>query len=190
MNISSWFPLIATATLAFAVHAGAAEPVPQFRNGALTDHVKWLDTSGNLINVHDGGIIHADGKYHWYGMAARQMSVKEGGQKTTVGVVMYSSTNLYQWDYEGVILECSTEPKHPLNGPMRFERPKIVYNDRTKKYVLWCHYVKAPGNHRERPGGGEAGVASCSTVSHGAILSPGAFPPEYAAQTSKPTQDA
>ncbi len=162
MNLSSHRALIAM--LAFTVNGIAAETVSKFQNGALTNHVKLLDTSGNLINAHDGGIIYAEGKYHWYGMAARPMSVKEGGQKTTVGVVMYSSTNLYQWDYEGVILECSTEPKHPLNGPMRFERPKIVYNERTKTYVLWCHYVKAPGDHRERPGGGEAGVASCGTV--------------------------
>lgn len=142
----------------------AAGTYDKFNNGAPADHVKWLDTSGNLINAHDGGIIYAEGKYHWYGMAVRPMSVKKGGQKTTVGVVMYSSTDLYNWDYEGVILECSTDPKSPLYGPMRFERPKIIYNERTKNYVLWCHYVQYPGDHTDKPGGGEAGVASCGTV--------------------------
>ena len=137
---------------------------PSFNNGELTNHVRWLDTAGNLINAHDGGIIHANGKYHWYGMALQPKSTKEGGQKTTVGVVMYSSTNLYDWDYEGVILECSTDPQDPLGGPMRFERPKIIYNDRTKTYVMWFHYVQRPGDHTEKPGGGEAGVASASSV--------------------------
>ena len=140
------------------------EQTRRFENGALTDHVPWLDTSGNLINAHDGGIIYAEGKYHWYGMALRPMSVKEGGQKTTTGVVMYSSTNLYDWTYEGVILACSTDPKSPLYGPMRFERPKIIYNDCTKTYVMWFHYVQRPGNHTEKMGGGEAGIATCSTV--------------------------
>jgi beta-galactosidase len=140
MNISSYRALIAI--LAFTVNGKAAEPLSNFQNGGFSDHVKWLDTSGNLINAHDGGIIFAEGKYHWYGMAVRPMSVKKGGQKTTVGVVMYVSTDLYNWDYGGVILECSTDPKSPLYGLMRFERPKIIYNDRTKTYVLWCHYVK------------------------------------------------
>ena len=135
-----------------------------FNNGTLTDHVAWLDTSGNLINAHDGGIIYVGGRYYWYGMALRPDSVKNGGQKTTTGVVMYSSTDLYNWAYEGVILESSADPNDPLYGPMRFERPKIVYNDRTKRFVLWCHYVAHPGDHGTTPGSGEAGVASCGTI--------------------------
>jgi hypothetical protein len=139
-------------------------PYSSFNNGKLTDHVAWLDTSGNLINAHDGGIIHVDGRYYWYGMALRPDSVKNGGQKTTTGVVMYSSADLYNWTYEGIILECSTDTDDPLYGPMRFERPKIVYNALTNKYVLWCHYVARPGDHGTIPGSGEAGIASCGTI--------------------------
>ena len=164
MNTSRFFPFIAVVIVSLAVNGTAADINSTFQNGEITVHVKWLDTTGNLINAHDGGIIYADGKYHWYGMALRPKSAKEGGQKTTLGVVMYSSTDLYNWDYEGVILECSTDPKSPLYSPMRFERPKIIYNDRTKTYVMWFHYVKYPGDHTDKPGGGEAGVASCSTV--------------------------
>jgi hypothetical protein len=148
---------------------GAAAPVAgaNFNNGAVTNHVKWVDAGGNLINAHDGGILFADGKYHWYGMALRPLPVAgttNGGQKTIVGVVMYSSTDLYNWVYEGVVLECSTNPASALCGPMRFERPKIIYNDTTKKYVMWFHYVGRPGDHGTRLGSGEAGVASCSTI--------------------------
>ncbi|MEI6197239.1 MAG: family 43 glycosylhydrolase [Verrucomicrobiota bacterium] len=153
--------------LLLAVSASATVVRTNFINGAVTDHVPWLDTSGNLINAHDGGILYAEGKYHWYGLALRPfpaVSGVNGGQKTTVGVVMYGSTNFYDWDYEGVILACSTNPASPLCGPMRFERPKIIYNDTTKKYVLWCHYVGRPGDHVIKLGSGEAGVASCDTV--------------------------
>jgi beta-galactosidase len=139
----------------------------QFDNGSVSDHVKWLDTSGKLINAHDGGILFAEGKYHWYGMVLQPLPVlskTNGGQKTMVGVAMYSSKDLYNWTDEGVILECSTNPSSPLCGPMRFERPKIVYNDATKKYVMWFHYVGRPGDHGNKPGYGETGVASCSTV--------------------------
>jgi beta-xylosidase len=159
--------LTLVALLALAPGASASTSRTNFINGEVTDQVKWLDTSGNLINAHDGGILFAGGRYHWYGMALQPLPViarTNGGQKTMVGVVMYGSADLYNWDYEGVILECSTNPASPLCGPMRFERPKIVYNDATKKYVLWCHYVARPGDHGNSPGYGEAGVASCSTV--------------------------
>ena len=47
---------------------------------------------------------------------------------------------------------------------MRFERPKILYNEATKEYVLWCHYVACPGDHGTAPGTGEVGVAVASKV--------------------------
>jgi hypothetical protein len=145
----------------------AASQTPVFENGALTDHVPWRDTEGNLINAHDGGIIYADGAYHWYGLALRPLpavSGPDGGQKTTVGVVMYRSSDLNHWAYEGVVLASSSDPKNPLYGPMRFERPKIIYNDRTKQYVMWFHFVSYPGDHGNGPTQGEAGVATCDRV--------------------------
>ena len=128
---------------------GGERPLPaqthtEFTNGAATEHVAWRDTSGNLVNAHDGGILWANGKYHWYGMALRPLPAVDGpggGQKTTLGVVMYSSSDLYNWTYEGVVLGCSTDPANPLHCPMRFERLKILYNSRTKQYVMWFHYV-------------------------------------------------
>jgi len=151
---------------------GIARSVPAqtytgFANGAVTEHLAWNDTSGNLINAHDGGILWANGKYHWYGMALRPLPVTnklDGGQKTTIGVVMYSSKDLYNWTYEGVVLACSPDPKSPLYGPMRFERPKILYNARTKQYVMWFHYVGYPGDHGVTMGAGEAGVAVSSRI--------------------------
>lgn len=136
-------------------------------NGELNQFVDWYDTNGEIINVSDGGIIYMDGVYHWYGMVLRPLpfnSGEKGGQTTTTGVGMYKSTDLQNWEYEGVVLPCSKDPAHPLYGPMRFERPKIIYNDKTKKFVLWCHYVKYPGNHGFTDGTGDAGVAVCDTV--------------------------
>ena len=135
-----------------------------FTNGKTNEFIDWLDSSGNVINASDGGVIFAAGKYHWYGQAMRDLpfaSSGKGGQVTDVGVVMYCSDDLYNWEYEGVILPCSDGE---LKGPMRFERPKIIYNDKTKKYVLWCHYVEHPGDHGFDIGKGEAGVAVCDKV--------------------------
>jgi beta-galactosidase len=139
----------------------------QFNNGTTTEYVTWLDTSGTIINAHDGGILYVNGRYYWYGMALRPLPAGTqgtGGQTTTVGITMYSSSDLYNWAYEGVILPCSTDPNSQLYGPMRFERPKIIYNSVTKQYVLWCHYVGYPGDHGTKVGTGDAGVASCDKI--------------------------
>jgi hypothetical protein len=137
------------------------------KNGKCGEFVDWFDTDGNIINASDGGIIFDNGKYYWYGQAMRNRGFGtkgEGGQVTDKGVVMYSSENLTDWRYEGVILSVTNEAGSPLSAPMRLERPKILYNDKTKKYVLWCHYIKCPGDHSFGEGGGEAGVAVSDSV--------------------------
>ena len=136
-------------------------------NGNINDIIDWYDSDGNIINASDGGIIFADGKYHWYGQALRDLPLAsggKGGQVTDIGVVMYESSDLVNWKYEGVILACSSNPESEIYAPMRFERPKIIYNEKTKQYVLWCHYVKNPGDHGQNKGEGEAGVAVCDTI--------------------------
>ena len=136
-------------------------------HGEINEFIDWHDTDGNIINASDGGVIYVDGKYHWYGMAFRELpfcSGPNGGQMTDIGVVMYESTDLLNWKYEGVILEISNDPTSELYGPMRFERPKIIYNDKTKQFVLWCHYVKYPGNHGRCDGECDMGLAICDSV--------------------------
>ena len=138
-----------------------------FYHGEINEFVDWHDTDGNIINASDGGIIFANGKYHWYGMAFRELGMANGphgGQMTDTGVVMYESDDLLNWKYEGVILDTSDDPESPLFAPMRFERPKIIYNERTHQFVLWCHYVKYPGNHGKGVGDCDMGLAVCDTV--------------------------
>ena len=137
-------------------------------HGKPGEFIDWYDTDGNIINASDGGIIYADGRYHWYGQALRDLPYSPDGLLNggvgNVGVVMYESDDLYNWRYEGIILACSDDPDSEIYAPMRFERPKIIYNEKTKQYVLWCHYVCYPGQHGFGAGQGEAGVAVCDTV--------------------------
>ncbi len=137
------------------------------KNGRINEFIDWHDTDGNIINASDGGIIFHDGKYYLYGQALRPLGFDtegRGGQVTERGVVMYSSCDLVTWKYEGVILSTEDKEDSPLRPPMRFERPKILYNKKTKKFVLWCHYIKFPGDHSFGEGGGEAGVAVADNV--------------------------
>lgn len=138
-----------------------------FYHGEINEYIDWLDTDGNVINASDGGIIYAEGKYHWYGLAFRPLpflSGPNGGQMTDLGVIMYESSDLLNWKYEGVILEVSSDPESELFAPLRFERPKIIYNEKTKQYVLWCHFVKYPGNHGTSEGTADMGLAVCDSV--------------------------
>jgi beta-galactosidase len=134
----------------------------KFNNGNFDEYVEWLDTRGEIINAHDGGIIFIAGKYYWYGLALRALGQDKGeknGAATETGINLYSSKNLMEWNYEGVILSTSKDTQNPLRSPMRLERPKIIYNKSTKKFVMWFHYVGYPGNHRQEIGFAEAGVA-------------------------------
>ncbi len=61
---------------------------------------------------------------------------KSGGQSFS-NVNCYSSTDLVQWTL--------VEPSYPgqalvtLGSNRVVERPKVIYNDKTQKYVLWMH---------------------------------------------------
>lgn len=136
-------------------------------NGNFDEYVEWKDNHGQLINAHDGGVIFTNGKYYWYGLALRPLgrdTLENNGAATTTGINLYSSNNLNNWIYEGVILPTSTDKNNLLRSPMRMERPKIIYNHKTKKYVMWFHYVGYPGNHKQNIGYADAGIAVADKI--------------------------
>lgn len=95
----------------------------------------WEDTDGVHINAHGGGILYHDGKYYWYGEHK-----SEHTSSALVGVRVYSSTDLYNWKNEGVALSVMPDgSKHVLEKGCIIERPKVIYNERTGKFVMWFH---------------------------------------------------
>ena len=102
----------------------------------------WLDTGGKPIQAHGGGILVRGNTYYWYG------EDRTPGKKT--GVSCYSSTDLYNWKHEGVVLSNGALPSQIRNISF-IERPKVIFNPRTGKYVMWMH-LEQRGYHYARAG--------------------------------------
>jgi hypothetical protein len=99
----------------------------------------WYDTDGNKIQAHGGGILKVGDTYYWYGEhKGGKTTFRPKSRVDVIGVSCYSSKDLYNWKYEGLALPATpndtTSPLHPSNV---LERPKVVYNPNTKKYVMW-----------------------------------------------------
>jgi len=99
----------------------------------------WLDTDGNPIQAHGGGVLFNGGTYYWYGENKATPNTHEG-RVEVLGVSCYSSRDLMQWKNEGVVLPAvPDDPAHDLHPSKIAERPKVLYNAQTKRYVLWLH---------------------------------------------------
>ena len=103
----------------------------------------WLDDAGNLIQAHGGMIARFGNKWYWYGENKDGPTLREGGvgyRVDVIGFSCYSSFDLANWHYEGLALEANREdPNHPLHTSKIAERPKVIYCEKTGKYVMWFH---------------------------------------------------
>lgn len=90
----------------------------------------WPDTQGAPIQAHGGGILVRSNLFYWHGEDRTP-----GG---TGAVSCYSSTNLYDWKREGVALSREALPRVDGRGTFA-ERPKVIFNPATGKYVMWMH---------------------------------------------------
>jgi beta-xylosidase len=107
----------------------------------------WPDQNGEHINAHGGGILYKDGTYYWYGEIKGKNSLAE------VGVSVYSSKDLYNWKNEGVALTVSEDPTSDIVKGCVIERPKVIFNSKTQKYVMWFHLeLKGQGYAAARTG--------------------------------------
>jgi Glycosyl hydrolases family 43 len=96
----------------------------------------WPDNHGVHINAHGGGVLFHDGVYFWFG---EHKIESEAGNFAHLGVHVYSSHDLYNWCDEGIALAVSDDPRSPITRGCILERPKVVFNPRTKKFVMWFH---------------------------------------------------
>ncbi len=110
----------------------ATEPMAQ----TIVNDRFWKDTDGNFIYSQGGGVLQVGDTYYWYGVkyngAVTYAANPTGKNSDTgfAGVTCYSSKDLVNWKYEGLALD----PKQAGGG--WFGRIGVVYNAKTKKYVL------------------------------------------------------
>jgi hypothetical protein len=110
-------------------------------NTQLTNGALWYDNSGNILHAHGGHILFKDGYYYWYGENRTEDNY----------VSCYRSRDLMNWEFRSNILTAKSKTEairvrtdlrliNQNGGKINLERPKVLYNELTKKYVLWVHY--------------------------------------------------
>lgn len=126
MNRLSYFFFSLLLTLsAFRATAG-----DEIRSGEL-----WPDDKGQHINAHGGGILQYKGHYYWFGEDKDSQT-----NNALVGVSCYRSDDLIKWTKLPTALSVdTTDAESPIARGCILERPKVIYNARTRRFVMWFH---------------------------------------------------
>ena len=127
----------------------------------VTNGTQFRDVNGNAVHAHGGGVLKVGSYYYWFGE-------NRNANNTFRAVSAYRSTDLVSWEFRGDVLTQSSASE--LNVA-NIERPKVIYNASTGRYVMWMH--KENGSDY---GEARAAVASSSTVD-GAYTWHGSFRP-------------
>lgn len=112
------------------------EPQKQSTRESFLPGQLWPDNKGVHINAHGGGFLFHGGRYWWFG---EHKVGGDKGNKAQVGVHCYSSKDLYNWVDQGIALAVEQDENSPITQGSIIERPKVIYNKKTKKFVMWFH---------------------------------------------------
>ncbi len=137
------------------------------------------DTNGNPVHAH-GGQITQEGDYFYLIGESRVGRAK---------VACYRTKDFTNWEFRGNLLTVDSKyEKHPymttkpeleiegrkanIGVGCNIERPKVIYNDLIKKYVMWMHW-ELPDDYKEA----RCAIATCDTID-GEYTYHGSFNPE------------
>ncbi|TDB73978.1 RICIN domain-containing protein [Micromonospora sp. KC723] len=111
---------LATLLAGVAAHAAPA---------TVTNATQFTDTTGAVVHAHGGGVIRVGSYYYWFGE-------NRNADNTFRYVSAYRSTDLKTWEFRNHVLTQATDPELTVAN---IERPKVVFNSATGKYVMWMH---------------------------------------------------
>lgn len=111
----------------------------------LQNGTQWRDTDGVPMQCHGGMILEHGGVFYWYG------ENKDGGTQQMpgcsrvdfIGISCYSSRDLIHWKNEGIVLSPSDKPGHDLHPSGVVERPRVLYHEGRREFVMWLHIDRA-----------------------------------------------
>lgn len=117
----------------------------------------WNDVNGSAINAHGGCVVFHDGKYYWFG--------EQRNNSKSDGISCYRSSDLYSWTKLSRAVSptgTQTDENRDIASGRTLERPKVVYNEQTGKWVMWIHWEN----------GSDYGQAKCAVCTADKVEGP------------------
>ncbi|AYL99016.1 family 43 glycosylhydrolase [Mucilaginibacter celer] len=100
-----------------------------------------FDNLGNAVDAHDGEIALFNGVYYLYG-TSYDCGFEWGNKKAPFcGFKTYSSTDLEHWTDRGFMFDANPPVWQTRCDGKTYGcfRPHVIYNKKTKRYVLWIN---------------------------------------------------
>lgn len=101
--------------------------------GPLATGVVLMDTDGQRVNAHGGGIIQVGDTYYMHG----EYFLSNSTANNFAGFSMYSSKDFATWKNEGMILPVQAGGE--LGPDRKGERPHIIKCPSSGEFVLYAH---------------------------------------------------
>ncbi|MFF2327102.1 MULTISPECIES: family 43 glycosylhydrolase [unclassified Streptomyces] len=112
--------------------------------GVIRPGEPWFDTDGHRIQAHGGSVLAQDGFFYWYG--ENKEHTAPGSGIWHWGIRCYRSTDLCTWEDLGLIIPpVEDDPDSPLHPAQMVDRPHIVRDPRTGRYVAWLKIMHRDG---------------------------------------------
>ena len=147
MKTSPLVRILAVVCIFVVVNLSRATELPVIRPGEI-----WPDDRGQHVQAHGGGILKLGDTFYWFGEDR-----SETNPMIKRCVACYSSTNLAQWTFRNQVVHL-TDPENLGHGWV-VERPKVFYNEKTRKFVMYAH-IDGRGGYKFA----SVAVFTCDTV--------------------------
>lgn len=129
---------------------------------------------GNGLDAHDGEIERFGDLYYLYGVSYGCGFEWRVDGSPFCGIKVYSSPDLVQWSYQGLLFDHLPEKWQRRCGGAMFGcfRPHIAYNPATRRYVLWLNSYDVGVGYRVFDSASPTGPFVERPVPHLAVSSP------------------
>ncbi|WP_338701760.1 RICIN domain-containing protein [Streptomyces sp. Q6] len=124
-RLSALLLAFALALAGVLLTGATAQAAPQ----TIANGTQFTTSSGEPLHAHGGGVIKSGAYYYWFGE-------HRNADNTFRYVDAYRSTDLKTWEFRNHVLSQSSATEL---ASANIERPKVMYNAATGKFVMWMH---------------------------------------------------